>query len=142
MPTRGAYLRFDIERLLVETTQSAMRNYFALFYLLVSREALAAIGDTPLMQQLEEESYKNAYAVTQDLKRGVVAAVEALANEAIWYIKHTPDNKFHDQDETDDNFGFHLSFIVHFLCGESSRPRYLANQRPNLSARLFLGDVA
>lgn len=101
---RGAYLRFDIERLLVETTQSAMRNYFALFYLLVSREALAAIGDTPLMQQLEEESYKNAYAVTQDLKRGVVAAVEALANEAIWYIKHTPDNKFHDQDETDDNF--------------------------------------
>lgn len=101
---RGAYLRFDIESLLVETTQSAMRNYFALFYLLVSREALAAIGDTPLMQQLEEESYKNAYAVTQDLKRGVVAAVEALANEAIWYIKHTPDNKFHDQDETDDNF--------------------------------------
>ena len=101
---RGAYLRFDIERLLVETTQSVMRNYFALFYLLVSREALAAIGDTPLMQQLEEESYKNAYAVTQDLKRGVVAAVEALANEAIWYIKHTPDNKFHDQDETDDNF--------------------------------------
>lgn len=101
---RGAYLRFDIERLLVETTQSAMRNYFALFYLLVSREALAAIGDTPLMQQLEEESYKNAYAVTQDLKRGVVVAVEALANEAIWYIKHTPDNKFHDQDETDDNF--------------------------------------
>lgn len=101
---RGAYLRFDIERLLVETTQSAMRNYFALFYLLVSREALAAIGDTPLMQQFEEESYKNAYAVTQDLKRGVVAAVEALANEAIWYIKHTPDNKFHDQDETDDNF--------------------------------------
>ena len=101
---RGAYLRFDIERLLVETTQSAMRNYFALFYLLVSRDALASIGDTPLMQQLEEESYKNAYAVTQDLKRGVVAAVEALANEAIWYIKHTPDNKFHNQDETDDNF--------------------------------------
>ena len=101
---RGAYLRFDIERLLVETTQSAMRNYFALFYLLVSREALASVADTPLMQQLEEESYKNAYAVTQDLKRGVVAAVEALANEAIWYIKHTPDNKFYNQDETDDSF--------------------------------------
>ena len=101
---RGAYLRFDIERLLVETTQSAMRNYFALFYLLVSREALASVADTPLMQQLEEESYKNAYAVTQDLKRGVVAAVEDLANEAIWYIKHTPDNKFYNQDETDDNF--------------------------------------
>lgn len=101
---RGAYLSFDIERLLVETTQSAMRNYFALFYLLVSHEALASIGDTPLMQQLEEESYKNAYAVTQDLKRGVVAAVEALANEAIWYIKHTPENEFYAQDETDDNF--------------------------------------
>ena len=101
---RGAYLSFDIERLLVETSQPTMRNYFALFYLLVSHEALASIGDTPLMQQLEEESYKNAYAVTQDLKRGVVAAVEALANEAIWYIKHTPDNEFYAQDETDDNF--------------------------------------
>lgn len=101
---RGAYLSFDVERLLVETTQTAMRSYFALFYFLVSHEALAAIGNTPLMQQLEEESYKNAYAVTQDLKRGVVAAVEALANEAIWYIKHTPDNEFYAQDETDDNF--------------------------------------
>lgn len=101
---RGAYLQFDIERLLVETTQSAMRNYFALFYLLVSQEALAATGDTPLMQQIEEESYKNAYAVTQDLKRGVVNAVEELANEAIWYIKQHPENKFHLQDETDDHF--------------------------------------
>jgi hypothetical protein len=81
-----------------------MRNYFALFYLLVSQEALAATGDTPLMQQIEDESYKNAYAVTQDLKRGVVNAVEELANEAIWYIKQHPENKFHSQDETDDHF--------------------------------------
>ena len=101
---RGAYLQFDIERLLVETTQSSMRNYFALFYLLVSQEALSCTGDTPLMQQLEEESYKNAYAVTQDLKKGVVSAVEDLANEAIWYIKQHPEHKYHEQDETDDNF--------------------------------------
>lgn len=101
---RGAYLQFDVERLLVETTQSSMRNYFALFYLLVSQEALSCTGETPLMQQLEEESYKNAYAVTQDLKKGVVSAVEDLANEAIWYIKHHPEHKYHEQDETDDNF--------------------------------------
>ena len=101
---RGAYLQFDIERLLVETTQSSMRNYFALFYLLVSQDALSCTGDTPLMQQLEDESYKNAYAVTQDLKKGVVSAVEDLANEAIWYIKQHPEHKYHEQDETDDNF--------------------------------------
>lgn len=101
---RGAYLQFDVERLLVETTQSSMRNYFALFYLLVSQDALSCIGDTPLMQQLEEESYKNAYAVTQDLKKGVVSAVEDLANEAIWCIKQHPEHKYHEQDETDDNF--------------------------------------
>lgn len=101
---RGAYLQFDIERLLVETTQSSMRNYFALFYLLVSQDALSCTGDTPLMQQLEEESYKNAYAVTQDLKKGVVSAVEDLANEAIWYIKQHPEHMYHEQDETDDNF--------------------------------------
>lgn len=101
---RGAYLQFDVERLLVETTQSSMRNYFALFYLLVSQEALSCTGEAPLMQQLEEESYKNAYAVTQDLKKGVVSAVEDLANEAIWYIKQHPEHKYHEQDETDDNF--------------------------------------
>lgn len=101
---RGAYLQFDVERLLVETTQSSMRNYFALFYLLVSQDALSCTGDTPLMQQLEEESYKNAYAVTQDLKKGVVSAVEDLANEAIWYIKQHPEHKYYEQDETDDNF--------------------------------------
>ena len=101
---RGAYLQFDIERLLTETTQSSMRNYFALFYLLVSRDALANTAETPLMEQLEEESYKNAYSVTQDLKLGVVSAVEDLANEAIWYIKQHPEHPFHLQDETDDNF--------------------------------------
>ena len=101
---RGAYLRFDIERLLVETTQSSMHQYFALFYLLVSKDALASTADTPLMQQLEEDSYKNAYAVTQDLKRGVVSAVEELANEAIWYIKQDEKHKYHLQDETDDHF--------------------------------------
>lgn len=101
---RGAYLQFDIERLLTETTQSSMRNYFALFYLLVSRDALANTAETPLMEQLEEESYKNAYSVTQDLKLGVVSAVEDLANEAIWYIKQHPEHPFHQQDETDDNF--------------------------------------
>jgi hypothetical protein len=101
---RGAYLQFDIERLLTETTQSSMRNYFALFYLLVSRDALANTAETPLMEQLEEESYKNAYLVTQDLKLGVVSAVEDLANEAIWYIKQHPEHPFHLQDETDDNF--------------------------------------
>lgn len=101
---RGAYLQFDIERLLTETTQSSMRNYFALFYLLVSRDALANTAETPLMEQLEEESYKNAYSVTQDLKLGVVSAVEDLANEAIWYIKQHPEHPFHQQDETEDNF--------------------------------------
>ncbi len=101
---RGAYLQFDIERLLTETTQNSMRNYFALFYLLASQDALANTTDIPLMEQLEEESYKNAYSVTQDLKQGVVSAVEDLANEAIWYIKQHPEHPFHLQDETDDNF--------------------------------------
>ena len=101
---RGAYLRFDIGRLLVETTQPAMRDYFALFYLLISREALAATAEIPLMQQLEEESYKSAYSVTQDLKLGVVSAVEELANEAIYYIRQCPDHPYHRQDETDDHF--------------------------------------
>ena len=66
------------------------------------------------MDSLIEESYKNTYEVTKDLKEGVILAVETLANEALYYMKHIahrPFGKKHIEadgtiayDETDDDF--------------------------------------
>jgi hypothetical protein len=82
---RGSYLRFSLEDLFDET--SIKRDYYALFYFLLSKEALAPDSDIVLMDQLDEDSHKSAYAVTQDLKEGVIKAIEDLANESVYYLK-------------------------------------------------------
>jgi len=79
--------------------------------MLVSKQTLAADGEMVLMDTIIEESYKNAYEVTKDLKEGVIFAVETLANEALYYMKevaHRPFGKYDKEtdtyDETNDDF--------------------------------------
>jgi hypothetical protein len=79
---RGSYLEFDLEELFNET--AVKKDYYALFYALLAKETLAPGSEIVLMEQLEENSHKSAYEVTKDLKEGVIHAVEALANEAVF----------------------------------------------------------
>lgn len=115
--SRGAYLQFSLDELFYQASIKKFNSYYALFHLLVSRSTLAADSDTVLMDTLNEESYKKASAVTSDLRDGVVLAVEALANEALYYMQkvaHRPFGKYHPElgdkddpaayDETDDDF--------------------------------------
>ena len=97
----GSYLVLDIEELISEVAVSATKDYYTLFYLLCGREALANESQTALMDKLGEASTRNAYAVTKDLKEGVITAVESLANEAIYYIHHILGKQ---QDETNEKF--------------------------------------
>ncbi len=96
---RGSYLQFQLEDLFSEGSHH--RNFFALFYLLVGKEALSPESNMVLMEQLDEDSHKSAYEVTRDLKEGVIHAVEALANEALYYRKQVMGEEL---DETDDAF--------------------------------------
>ena len=96
---KGSYLQFDLEELFVEGTID--RRYYSLFYLLLSKEMLAPDSEMVLMGQLEEDSHKSAYEVTKDLKEGIIHAVEALANEALYFKKEISREEF---DETDDTF--------------------------------------
>lgn len=98
----GAYVIFDIEQLLIDVTDKQRnKNFFALFYLLCGKDALAGESETALMSRLHEASVKNAYSVTKDLKTGVVKAVETLANEAIHYKREVLKEEF---DETKEEF--------------------------------------
>jgi len=98
---RGSYLVFDLEELFTEATANRNANYYALFYFLVSKESLSPDGNLVLLDQLDEDSHKSAYEVTQDLKEGIIHAVETLANEALYYQKLVLNEEF---DETDDTF--------------------------------------
>ena len=99
---RGSYLQFSLDDLYFQGQIKNYRMHYALFHLLCCKEALAADGQTVLMDSLIEESYKNAYEVTKDLKEGVIFAVETLANEALYYWKQH--NNIPVSDYTDDTF--------------------------------------
>ena len=99
---RGSYLQFSLDDLYFQGQIKTYRLHYALFHLLCCKETLAADGQTVLMDTLIEESYKNAYEVTKDLKEGVIFAVETLANEALYYWKQH--NNIPVSDYTDDTF--------------------------------------
>ncbi len=98
---RGSYLVFDLEELFTEATANRNANYYALFYFLLSKESLTPESNMVLLDQLDEDSHKSAYEVTKDLKEGIIHAVEALANEALYFQKNVLQEVF---DETDDTF--------------------------------------
>lgn len=98
---RGSYLELDLEELFTEATANPRANYYALFYFLTSKEALAPESNIVLLDQLDEDSHKSAYEVTKDLKEGIIHAIEALANETLYYQKQVLKKEF---DETDDQF--------------------------------------
>ena len=98
---RGSYLKLDLEELFTEHQAAPSRNIYALFYFLLSKESLAHQSNMVLLDQLDEDSHKSAYEVTKDLKIGIIHAVEALANEALYYKKQVSREDF---DETDDRF--------------------------------------
>ena len=99
---RGSYLQFSLDDLYFQGQIKTYRLYYALFHLLCCKETLAADGQTVLMDTLVEESYKNAYEVTKDLKEGVIFAVETLANEALYWWKQN--DNIPVSDYTDDTF--------------------------------------
>ena len=83
---RGSYVVFDIDELLVEAA-AGKKDYFALLWLLISRESLLGLEGGSLTAKVHDASVRNAVAVTKDLKEGVIKAVEEIANEAIWQLK-------------------------------------------------------
>lgn len=90
-----SFLLFDLEELFVESKISTNRDYLALFYALLAKPNFLGATDS-VLHALDEDAHKAAYGVTQNLKKGVIYAVENLANEAIWYKKRnakTPEEK-------------------------------------------------
>lgn len=54
---------------------------------LLHKESLCPDSGSPLLDTLDENSHRHAFAVSEDLKYAAREAVELIANEAIWYIR-------------------------------------------------------
>ena len=107
---------FDIESLFDEAT--IKKEYYTLFYFLLAKETLAPQSEIVLMEQLDEDSHKSAYEVTQDLKEGVIHAVEGIANEAVYYLKQQGDDLSNINADTLKNECLNYVYRLLFLFSE------------------------
>lgn len=77
-------LRFELDALLGENNPDAL---LAAATLLHREHTCPSGGDTPLLDELDENSHKHAYEVSGDLKYALRKSIELLGNEAIWWLK-------------------------------------------------------
>jgi hypothetical protein len=76
-------LRFDLEEILGRREPSTLRAMAALLH----RESVCPSDQISLLDRLDENSHKHAFAVSEDLKYSAREAVELLGNEAVWYLR-------------------------------------------------------
>ncbi|MBW6486373.1 MAG: hypothetical protein K0B01_09515 [Syntrophobacterales bacterium] len=77
------YLRFDLPEILGRRAPSTLKATAALLH----RQSICPEDGISLLDTLDENSHKHAFAVSEDLKYSAREAVELLGNEAIFYIR-------------------------------------------------------
>jgi hypothetical protein len=87
-------LRFDLKEILERRESSTLKAMAALLH----REHVCPDSGTSLLDTLDENSHKHAFAVSEDLKYAAREAVELIGNEAVWYLKEKRKEKVYDLD--------------------------------------------
>ncbi len=102
---QGKYLHFEVAELLGRKDREALRAMAGLLH----RDVLCPEDGTCLHDQLEENSHKHAFGVSSDLKMGARRAIELLANEAVWYLRHVSRDAVFTSDELADTLARELT---------------------------------
>lgn len=76
-------LSFDLAEILDRRENSTLKATAALLH----KSSLCPDSGNSLLDTLDENSHKHAFAVSEDLKYAAREAVELIGNEAIWYIR-------------------------------------------------------
>ncbi len=92
---QGKYLHFAVAELMGRREGKAMRAMAGLLH----REVLMPEGGQSLLDTLDENSHKHAFAVSTDLKYGARKAIELLANEGIRYVREVRKEKLFGDEE-------------------------------------------
>ena len=77
------FLRFNMEEILGRREPSTLRATAALLH----RDSVCPADQISLLDRLDENSHKHAFAVSEDLKYSAREAVELIGNEAVWYLR-------------------------------------------------------
>lgn len=87
-------LRFDIRDILDRRETTTLQAIAALLH----RNSICPKDGLPLLDTLDENSHKHAFAVSEDLKYSLRKAIEILGNEAIFYLRERLHEKVYGKD--------------------------------------------
>ncbi|MFW5874737.1 MAG: N-6 DNA methylase, partial [bacterium] len=77
-------LRFDLTEILNRKSETTLKATAALLH----RQNVCPQDGIPLIDTLEENSHKHAYAVSEDLKYALRESIELLGQEAVWFLEN------------------------------------------------------
>ena len=93
--THNRLLRFDLDEILGRGEDATLKATAALLH----RDSLLPPDGQSLLDRLDENSHKHAFAVSEDLKYALREAIEAIGNEAIRYLREIRKDKVYDLDD-------------------------------------------
>ena len=94
--THNRLLRFDLDEILGRREDATLKAAAALLH----RDCLLPPDGRSLLDSLDENSHKHAFAVSEDLKYALRESIELIGNEAIRYLREVLKDKLYDR--TDD----------------------------------------
>lgn len=91
------FLRFDLGEILGRRELSTLKATAALLH----RDSVCPPDQISLLDRLDENSHKHAFAVSEDLKYSAREAVELIGNEAVWYLREVLKEGIYGKDLAD-----------------------------------------
>ena len=109
---QGKYLLFDLDELFGRKQADTLKATSAL----LSKDALSPQEGNILHDELDENSHKHAFSVSEDLKYGIRRAVELIGNEFIYYRSKVAKQKLYGDEELAGNLTKEsLSYLYRLL---------------------------
>ena len=93
--THNRLLRFDLNEVLGRRDGATLKAAAALLH----RECLVPAQGGSLLDSLDENSHKHAFAVSEDLKYALRESIELIGNEAIRYLREVSKDRVYDLDD-------------------------------------------
>ena len=93
--THNRLLRFDLDDVLGRREDHTLKAAAALLH----RECLLPEQGASLLDSLNDNSHKHAFAVSEDLKYALRESIELIGNEAIWYLREVAKDRVYRLDD-------------------------------------------
>ena len=91
--THNRLLRFDLDEILGRRDDATLKAAAALLH----RDCLLPPDGRSLLDSLDENSHKHAFAVSEDLKYALRESIELIGNEAVRYLREVLKDKVYDR---------------------------------------------